>query len=123
MGYPSRYLNQKAVLWAASGTDESGSVTVSAAVEINVRWEEKQSQVLDAQGQVVAVDITVVIDQDIAVNSLLWLGAKEDLADVPVDLKQVIGRNKVPTLRKGRTQKYRRTVGVIRYSNELPTIV
>ena len=111
--------HQKAVLWAANGTDDNGDVEVDAAVEIDVRWEEKRTETLDPAGNTIAADATVVVNQDIAVGSIMWPGELEDVADPPVDLWQVIDFNKIPDV-KGRAQ--RRTVMLMRHSNELPEL-
>lgn len=109
--------HQKAVLWAANGFDDYGEPKVDAAVEIDVRWEEKLQEAVDPNGNTVAVDAVAVVNQDIVVGSIMWLGKKDDLATPPVDLKQVMAFNKIPDV-KGRV--FRRTVDLVRYSNELP---
>ena len=111
---------QKAVLWAATGVDDYGEHKVSAAVEIRVRWEEKRREGVNPNGNTIAVEATVVVDRVIAIGSIMWLGKKADLADPPVNLKQVMGRGEIPDT-KGR--KTRRTVLLVRHSNELPTVV
>lgn len=111
--------HQKAVLWAASGFDDNGKVKVAAAVEINVRREEKRTETLDPTGNTIAADATVVVNQDIVVGSIMWLGELEDVADPPVNLWAVIDFNKIPDI-KGRA--YRRTVMLMRHSNELPEL-
>ena len=112
--------HQKAVLWAANGYDTYADIKVSAAVEILVRWEEKQQEILDAQGNSITIEAIVVVNQDIIVGSIMSLGAKVDLATPPVGLNQVVTFDKTPDI-KGR--KYRRVVSLIRFSDELPTIV
>jgi len=68
-------LTQRAVLWPAAGVDAYGQVTVAAEpVEITVRWETKRQEVLDRQGNTVALDGVVVVRQDVAVGSRLWQG-------------------------------------------------
>jgi len=111
--------HQKAVLWAANGYDTYGDIKVSANVEIDVRWEEKRREILDPQGNSITIEAEIVVDRDITIGSIMWLGNKVDLATPPVDLKQVVAFNKTPDI-KG--LNYRRTVSVIRFSNELPTI-
>ncbi len=119
MSLESTSRHQKAVLWAANGVDDYGEPKVDAAVEITVRWEEGLQEAVDPNGNTIAVDAVVVVDQAIVVGSIMWLGEKEDLATPPVDLKQVVSFNKIPDI-KGRN--FRRTVGLIRYSNELPAL-
>ncbi len=114
---------QKAVLWAATaatGFGDYGGHKVSDPIEIKVRWEERKRESVDANGNTIAVDATVVVDRVIGVGSIVWLGKKVDVASPPVNLKQVVAYQEVPDV-KGR--KIRRTVLLTRYSDELPTIV
>jgi hypothetical protein len=68
------FLEQTALLWAASGVDRYGQVTVLPPVEIPVRWLTKRREVLDAKGNTIALDAQAVVRQRIAVGSHLWLG-------------------------------------------------
>ena len=111
-------LNQKAVLWVANGNDTDGEIKVDAKVEINVRWEDNLSSV-GGQGSSIAIAATVVVDRDIAVNDIMWLGALRDVPATPTNLRQVADFQKIPNV-KGRN--YRRTVSLVKYSNELPTL-
>ncbi|MHC4686853.1 MAG: hypothetical protein ACYTEW_21465 [Planctomycetota bacterium] len=110
---------QKAVLWAATGFSDYGRHKVSDPVEIKVRWEERRREFTDANGNTIAVDASVVVDREVAVGSIMWLGKKADLATPPVNLKEVVGYGAIPDV-KGR--KIRRTVLLTRYSNELPAL-
>ena len=77
---------QKAVLWPAltrrgrALTDKNGVVRVdlSAPVELSVRWEWGYREILDANGNTVAVNATVVVDRDVVVGSRMWQGELED---------------------------------------------
>lgn len=111
--------HQKAVLWAANGVTDYGKIKVDAAAEIDVRWEEGLQEAVDPNGETIAIDAMVVVDQDVVVGSIMWLGEKDDLATPPVDLKQVVSFNKIPDI-KGR--EFRRTIGLIRFSNKLPAL-
>lgn len=111
--------HQKAVLWAATGVDGYGNPIVSAAVEIDVRWEEERRESIDAFGNPIALDASVVVDREIAIDSILWLGELIDLPDPPTDLKKVVSRSAVPDV-KGRS--FRRKVSLVNFSDELPTI-
>jgi len=112
---------RKAVLYASDDAPLTsiGQKKVAAAVELDVRWEEKQTDALNARGETIKVDVTVVVNQDITVGSLMWLGAKDDLPSPVTDLKEVVSFSKTPNI-KG--TKFRRVVGLIRYSNSLPPI-
>lgn len=97
-------LTQKAVLWALSSYDEHGEPTVKAAIEIDVRWEEAQSQSIDPDGNTVAISAVVMVDRDIEPNSEMWQGELEkynDLAAAPTRYR-VVGFEKAPDV-KGRS--------------------
>lgn len=113
--------HQTAVLWPATGFDKYGDVTIADAdgTQVKVRWEDRKSESLDAQGNTIGTDATVVVDRVIAVGSIMWQGKKDDLADPPVNLKQVVEYSAIPDV-KGRN--IRRVVKLVRYSNELPAI-
>lgn len=111
---------QKAVYYAA-GTEytDTGVLKVVAGAELSVRWEERQSEALDGEGQAIRLDATVVVSQDIAIGSLMWLGALKTLPTTVTDLFKVITFNSTPNIKNTRT---RRTVGLQRYSDKLPPI-
>jgi hypothetical protein len=71
-------LREKAVLWPAVATDKYGEATVGEPREIWVRWETKLKQVIDAKGEQSIYDATVIVEEDVAVGSHIWLG---ELAD------------------------------------------
>ena len=116
-------LNQRAVLWPRKGTDLNGQPTVDVALrrEIKVRWNAKSHEVLAADGSTIAADGLVVVKQDVAVGSILWLGALDDIPGtsyVPQSgLMQVIRFNDTKDL-KGRFT--RRTLSVMRWNDRLP---
>ena len=126
------YRRQKALLWESSGAGDGGRTKVEGHFdEIDVRWINKQSQMLDPQNNVVKVDATVVTTQEIAVGSILWEGSAQELWDsltgtgtgtgtsyYPLsDLFEVVARKVTPDL-KGRVNRI--TLGVNRYSNTMP---
>lgn len=121
-------LLQTAVLWEAAPANRHGDPQVIAAVELNarnmtgVRWILKRRDILDSQGNKVAVDGTVVASRSIPPNSLLWLGR---LADVPEggptsDIMEVITNDVTPDV-KVRNNRYEHSIK--RYRDALPTIV
>jgi hypothetical protein len=111
---------QKAVLWAASGSfDQDGEPTLAAATEITVRWLESQDGTLVVDGNTIQIDAKVIVDRDIPIDSVMWLGALEDIATPPVDLKRVAARKHTPDI-KGR--ETRRVLTLVRHSNELPVL-
>ena len=111
--------NQSAILWTIAGHDNYGDVTLNDPIEIKVRWEHKQSEQLVPDGSKISVVAEVVVDRDIDLESILWLGTLADLPTTPTELKQVIFSRKIPDI-KGR--HYRRVVSLMVYSNSLPEL-
>ncbi len=111
---------QTAVYWKSSGVDRFGEQKVEAAVEINVRWETTQREILGAEGNSIALDSIAVVSQKIVVKSIMWLGKLVDVASTPIDLREVVQYNEVPDV-KGRS--FRRTVFLVKHSDELPALV
>jgi len=112
--------HQNAVLWAVSTSySDSGRHKVSAAAAVTVRWESGTDEALDANGNTIAIDAKVVLNQSVAVGSIMWLGALADIASPPVDLMEVVVAKSTPSL-KNRHTRY--TVLLKRYSNTLPEI-
>ena len=109
----TRRRHQKAVLWPATGYDEYSEVEVSTGVEIDVRWEWGKRDGLDAQGNTITIEATVVVDREIAVGSKMWLGLLANYAAGETVL-HVVNYKEVPDL-KGR--KYRRVVELSKLSS------
>ena len=114
---------QTAVLWPCSGRDNYGEPQVGSPVEILVRWITKRMEALDALGNTIALDAQAVVNQEIAVGSLMWLGTLASWqgtgsAVQPSDLMQVKIYDEATDL-KGRAT--RRTAGLMRFRDALPT--
>lgn len=114
--------HQDAVLWAKSDDDRYGAPKVSAGTALRVRWEEKKSEMLDAQGETVAIDAQVVVDRDVTVGGIMWLGKLSSLggASPTSNIYQVAAFDKVPDIDG---IYFRRTVGLKRFGDNMPTIV
>lgn len=115
---------QTAVLWEADGYDDYGSPKVLAPVELNVRWEEVQTEALDAKGNTIAIDAVVVVDRVIAEGSIMWQGKLDDIpgtTGIPTDgnLKQVIKYSDIPDIK---ARYCRRLVYLMRWSDVLPNL-
>lgn len=70
---------QKAVLWTRKGVNRQGQLKLNSPAEIIVRWKWVKREIVDRQGNTVAIDAEVVTVQDIPVGSVLWLGSVDDL--------------------------------------------
>lgn len=73
-------LNQTAVYWGNAQSDGSGGRTFDAAVEIDVRWEDRQELFIDAAGQEQQSRAIVVVSQDVERRGYLYLGDLDDLS-------------------------------------------
>lgn len=109
----------KAVYWAFSSLDMHGQPTVSAATELDVRWEHGLAQEITPQTNPQSVDATVWVKQDVTVQSVMWLGALTDLPSPVTDVLEVIEFQKIPDI-KGRD--YERVALLRRYADSLPTV-
>lgn len=112
-------LKQKAVLWAASTADQHGRPRVIDPVEVKVRWEDTRRESNDPQNLVVSTDITIDVDREVTVESVLWLGELVDLPAAPSPLYKVIGYDGTQDM-KGR--KVQHSAVLARYGGSLPTI-
>ena len=112
-------LTQKAVWWEVTGKDRFNNPTLSAAVEINTRWEIGNKETIDPSNTTVAIDSTVILDRDVSVGDILRLGAEVDLPTPIDDLREVVDFRKVPDV-KGRN--FRRKALLIKHSGTLPNL-
>jgi|TARA_R110002110_G_scaffold145775_7_gene335373 hypothetical protein len=113
--------HQYAVYWAATGVDDYGEQTVSAPIELKVRWESEEQETTSADGQLVLTTEVVWVDRVISSGSILWFGK---LIDLPsplggVDLLKVSAYIEKPDT-KGRNPE--QTIRLVRYSQTLPTV-
>ena len=107
-----------AAVCTADGYDDNGEPKVSAAKEINCRWIERQSEAMDANGNAIRIDVSVIVAQEVPVGSVMWEGSLDDYPTPPSGgMYEVINTSRVSDL-KG--NHIRRTLGLARYSDELP---
>jgi hypothetical protein len=114
--------HQYAVMWVPSGYSQTGDKTVSEGTELAVRWEDNVSSRRPDKGDEIEFDARIVINQDITVGSLFWLGKESELPDPVTEvtrLFEVVEFRKTPDV-KGRN--YRRVCYLKKWSNTLPTI-
>lgn len=128
--FETAHRNQRALLWTMAGPGEDGRNRRSAtSTELWVRWNNRQTQMLDPQNQVISVDATVVVNQEVDVGSVMWEGGQEDLEAaltgtatgntlVPTSLIFEVVARRVTKDIKGRN--VRRTLGLKRWMNLMP---
>lgn len=114
---------QKAVLWTRKGVNRQGQVTLNDPVEIMVRWKWVKREMVDRQGNTIAIDAEVVTVADVAVGSVMWLGSLDDLpgtALLPeVDAMAVVSAPTTPDI-KNRFKA--RTLMLMRIKDTLPEL-
>jgi len=72
------------VLWPRVGYDIDGQPTYGDPVELSprdgngVRWLNKFTYVKDPKGNLIGVDATAIVNQDVLVHSKMWLGELDD---------------------------------------------
>lgn len=113
---------QYAVLWPKTGHSQDGEAVVGEPEEITVRWNNKLRVSKDAQGNPVAVDAVVHVNQEIAVGSSMWLGELEDWYGTGSGgddsaVMEVLTYNDTKDLKARNT---RMTVGLVFYRDTLP---
>jgi hypothetical protein len=113
---------QLAVLWQFVGYDAHGKATVSAPVELAVRWDDTVQQTLGAQESIETSSTKLVVGQDVPELSIFWRGALADLPEGnnPGNLYRVESVTKTPDV-KGR--QFFRTCMLVKYADTLPVIV
>lgn len=119
-------MTSKAVLWTFVRHDRDGFPLVEEPVQLCCRWEEINKEMVDADGNRIAVDVVLAVPQQIVMGSLMWEGKLTSLPTVdsirtpPRDLYEVVGRDRGKEL-KGRVVRYE--FGLRRYKDKLPRLV
>lgn len=116
------YRFQKAQLWQRIGDDEYANPLVSEREELTVRWENKQLEMMNPLGQPIKIDALVITIHTIPVGSIMWLGKAVDLPidlDDITNLMEVVAYDDIPDVK---SRAFRKTVGLKRYTDKLPTI-
>jgi hypothetical protein len=67
-------LKQKAVYWGGPASDGATGRTFDAAVEISVRWEERNELFVDSTGQERTSRAIILVPQDVDLGGYLYLG-------------------------------------------------
>lgn len=77
--YLTRNLEQTAVYWASPSPSGRGGYSYDDPVELDVRWEDKQEKFVDVNGQEMISGAIVIVDQDVDIGGILFLGDLDDL--------------------------------------------
>lgn len=87
MSLISRVRKQKAVYWAPGKNSNFGQPVVNDPVQIDCRWVDVQEEFVDAQGRTVLSKASVMVDRDVQVGGMLWLGELKNLTSQTVPTK------------------------------------
>jgi hypothetical protein len=82
----SNLLKQKAVYWAPLGF-EDGAMQYDEPIEIKCRWNEMAMLYINAQGEQAPSKCVVMVDRDLELGGVLWLGELGDLDDQAAPLE------------------------------------
>lgn len=118
---------QYIVLWAATNrADRHGQMKVTdVPVELLVRYDDSRREVPDGNGNTITIDASAIVDQDVPLKSVVWVGRLADLQigtafafeDGP--LMTVAFFNKVPDVRN---RQAFREIMLTRYRGALPPL-
>ena len=73
-------LKQTAVYWGNPSSDGYGGRTFDDAVEMDVRWQDRQELFVDAQGREQTSRAVVYVATDLIIGGYLYLGELTDLS-------------------------------------------
>lgn len=115
------YLTQTAVLWNSTGiVDRFGQIEVGDPIEVPCRWNEGAGEALDAQGNTIALDASVVLDRRVLSGSQMWLGTlaawNAGAKDLTPNYLMEVKTTKVTLDVKGRASFY--GVGLVRFKDK-----
>jgi hypothetical protein len=112
--------HQHATYWAKAGNDGYGEPTISAGVEIVVRWVTKRREAINTDGVPIALDATVITNRRIEPGSILWLGRLADFVDDGDNELMIAATYDEASDLKNRHTRYE--IGLQRFRDTLPTI-
>lgn len=122
----SSYRRQTAVLWEVYAVDKFNEPLRDTPVEIDVRWNTRQSEAADAQGNRVVLDATAVVGRAIPVGSLMWLGELADFVGTgtgssgdDTEIMEVMTYSETPDLK---ARNVRREVGLAYFRDTMPAL-
>jgi len=107
-------------------TNIEGEVVVGPPYQIQCRWIWKRSQAMDSQGNVQAIDVTVITAQEVFVGSKLLLGVLEDWVGTGtgtdedgMEMMEVVSYDETPDEKR---QCVRRQLACKKFRGNLPTM-
>src|SRR5690554_2761032 len=113
-------LTQAATLWESVGIDETARPIVKQPIQIPTRWEERRTEGIDVDSSPIAIDANIVVDRHIPVGSIIRKGRLDSLPENLDELYKVVHNSEVPDIKD---IFVRRRVSVIKFGDDLPTVV
>lgn len=97
----------KAVLWPNATKDGYGVMKLgSGALDLKVRWSDRQTQALDPAGEVISVDASVISTRDIPIGAAMWRGTVATWnANLMNQIMEVVSISKADDTRGRSTRK------------------
>lgn len=89
-----KYWKQKMVYWEKTGSGNAGQSTFKSPVEVKVRWEDRQEQVILLDGRTIVSNAHIMCSQKIVHGSVVMKGTLADWKKMPT-------YPKVPTTQQG----------------------
>ncbi len=116
--------NADVVVWPKVGDTIAGEPELDEPVELEVRWERTKRDARRADGTIINLDASLVLDQEVAVGSIVWIGTLADwygsgsaaMLSQRADLYRVETYEEVPDV-KGR--EVRREAGLRKHRGTL----
>jgi len=100
VSFIDRNLRQDVTYWApTSAPNRYGQEGFEAPVKLRGRWEEHETQVRNAQGDIVTSTTRVFLNQKVAIQGRLVLGDLTGSATPPEDSREIQGFEVSPDLR------------------------
>lgn len=101
-----RGYKQTATYWGAPTPNGTGGYTYAAPVTMLVRWEERQQQFNNEQGETLLSNAVVFVPEDVTVGGYLYLGtsgaADPSAVDGAYEIRQMV---KIPDLRNAVSER------------------
>jgi hypothetical protein len=115
-------LFQDCIVWRKIDETDDNEPVVSPGEQVDCRWVNRRIQTVGADGEPVAYDATLALDEDVPDGSIVWEGCLADFEDDIAKknrLMAVIRFAGTPDV-KGRNTRYE--YGLMRFRGVLPTI-
>ena len=74
-----RTMKQKGVYWELDALDEFGKPTWKEPIEIDLRWEDAEEEIINPNGERVMSRAQLIVDRDLTIKGVLWLGELDDI--------------------------------------------